>query len=463
MDDDDDFMVGGEEDDFGSGDEFCDFSDEGGDDGNDGEPAEMEETAENLYYKAKSLEESHDEAVQLLRKVVELEQDDRSEYGFKALKKLVKMAVRNDFDGNEQDIIKDFKGMLSYSNMVGINVMEKGINAILDRVVSTKKLELMEELALLSAECFQRNSNERAWFRVNLKVAQMMYEAGEVQSLPSKLSSLVQWCELAPGVNNPKKESFLLEVLALQMQCAMEGKMTGPNGLRRLVSRASSIQSAIPHPRTLGTLHECSGKVMLFEHKWSNAKQEFFDAFRNYDESGSPRRVMCLRYITLAALLENTNISPFESPETKSLVSHEEIIPVVDLWNAFEKFDVDWFNAAVQKAYAGDKFACQFLPSVIRCFQFQKISEIVKAYSKVKIAFIAEQLKISVKECESIIVEFIIDGRLNGTIDQLNQVLLMKEEGADEVDVKYKAMAQWSRHVQSVTAAIGKKIIKDDY
>jgi len=268
---------------------------------------------------------------------------------------------------------------------------------------------------------------------------------------------------LAPGVNNPKKESFLLEVLALQMQCAMEGKMTGPNGLRRLVSRASSIQSAIPHPRTLGTLHECSGKVMLFEHKWSNAKQEFFDAFRNYDESGSPRRVMCLRYITLAALLENTNISPFESPETKSLVSHEEIIPVVDLWNAFEKFDVDWFNAAVQKAYAGDKFACQFLPSVIRCFQFQKISEIVKAYSKVKIAFIAEQLKISVKECESIIVEFIIDGRLNGTIDQLNQVLLMKEEGADEVDVKYKAMAQWSRHVQSVTAAIGKKIIKDDY
>jgi len=462
MDDDDDFGVGGEEDDFGSGDEFCDFDDDGED--NNSDPVEMEETGENLYYKAKSIEEdSADEASKILRRVVELEEQERSEYGFKALKKLVKMTVRGDIQGTDPDIIRDFKSMLKYSDMVSINMMEKGINAILDRVVATKKLDLMVELAQLSAECFQQNSNERAWFRVNLKVAQMMYEAGELQNLPARLTSLVTWCELAPGVNNPKKESFLLEVLALQMQCAMSGAMTGPNGLRRLVSRASTIQSAIPHPRTLGTLHECTGKVMLFEHKWSNAKQEFFDAFRNYDESGSPRRVMCLRYITLAALLENTNISPFESPETKSLVSHEEIVPVVELWNAFEKYDVDKFNSAVKKAYAGDNFALQFIPTVVRCFQYQKISDIVKAYSKVKITFIADQLKIDVDECEAIIVEFIIDGRLDGTIDQINKVLLMKEEGADEVDTKYKAMGQWSRHVQIVTGAIGKKIIKDEH
>jgi len=423
----------------------------------------MEETAENLYYKAKSTEEeSVEQAEKELRRVVELEQQDRSEYGFKALKKLVKMMLRGVINGSPQQIILDFKAMLTYANLVSVNVMEKGINAVLDLAATTKKLDLMEELAMLSAECFQRNMNERAWFRTNLKLAQMMFEAGQMALLPNKLARLVEWCELAPGINNPKKESFLLEVLALQMQCAVTGGMTGPNGLRRLVSRASSIQSAIPHPRTLGTIHECSGKVMLYEHKWSNAKQEFFDAFRNYDESGSPRRVLCLRYIVLAALLENTKISPFESPETKSLVTNEEIVPVVELWDAFEKFDVEKFNVAVKRAYAGDEFASQFLPIVIRCFQYQKISEIVKAYSKVKISFIADQLKIDVDECEASLVEFIIDGRLDGSIDQIQKILLMKEEGADEVDVKYHAMAQWSRHVQQVSTAIGKKIIRDD-
>jgi len=457
--DDDDFLLDDGDDGFGSGDDFCDFDDDG--DGGNGEPVEMEETAENLYYKAKSTEEeSVEEAEKELRRVVELEEQEKTEYGFKALKKLVKMMVRGLISQSPQKVVEDFKAMLSYANVVSVNAMEKGINAVLDLAVASKKLDLMEELATLSAECFQRNNNERAWFRTNLKLAQMMLEAGQIDLLPSKLAKLVEWCELAPGVNNPKKESFLLEVLALQMQCAVSGGVTGPNGLRRLVTRASGIQSAIPHPRTLGTIHECSGKVMLYEHKWPKAKQEFFDAFKNYDESGSPRRVVCLRYIVLAALLENTKINPFESPETKSLASNEEIVPVVELWDAFEKYDVERFNKAVEQAYAKDNFANTFLPVVKRSFQCQKIQEIVKAYSKVQISFIAKKLMISEAECENMLTEFILDGSINGFIDQVQKILCMNEEGANEMDVKYNSMAQWSRHLEIVTNVVSKKITK---
>jgi len=457
--DDDDFMLDGSDDGFGSGEEFYDFDDDGGD--ANGEPEEMEETAENLYYKAKSTEdESVEEAEKELRRVVELEEQERTEYGFKALKKLVKLMLKDLIKQPPQKVIEDFKSMLSYANMVSVNVMEKGINAVLDLAVASKKLDLMEELAMLSSECFQRNKNERAWFRTNLKLAQMMLEAGQTALLPNKLARLVEWCEIAPGINNPKKESFLLEVLALQMQCAVSGVISGPSGLRRLVTRASTIQSAIPHPRTLGTIHECGGKVMLFEHKWSNAKQEFFDAFKNYDESGSPRRVVCLRYIVLASLLENTNINPFESPETKSLASHEDILPVVELWDAFEKFDVERFNKAIENAFIKDEFAQNFLPIVVRSFRYLKIETIVKAYSKVKIPFIARQLMISEEECERILTEFIIDGRLRGSIDQVQKIVCMTEEGADRADVKYNAMAQWSRHVQQVTNGISKKVVK---
>ena len=462
MDDDDDFMLDGDDDGFGSDDGFCDDDDDNG----DGEPVEMEETAENLYYKVKSTEEeSVEEAEKELRKVVELDQQDRSEYGFKALKKLVKMMLRGKIAGTPDMIVADFKSMLAYANMVSVNMTEKGINAVLDLTASTKKLDLMEELAILSSECFKNNKNERAWFRTNLKLVQMMFEAGQTASLPDKLSRLLEWCELAPGVNNPKKESFLLEVLALQMQCAVSGVAgvsSGQNSLRRLVTRALGIQSAIPHPRTLGTIHESSGKVMLYEHKWSAAKQEFFDAFKNYDESGSPRRISCLRYIVLSALLENTKISPFESPETKSLVNNEDIIPVVELWEAFEKLDVKNFLDKLSSAYAGDEFASSFVPMVRVSFQRLVIKGIVKAYSKVRLSYIAQKLLINESECEIILSEFILDGGLNGNLDQIRKILYLNDEAANDADLKYNAMAQWSNHVEAVTVAISKKVTKMD-
>jgi len=457
--DDDDFMMDGDGDDF-SGDDFCDDDDMGGD--GDG-PVEMEETAENLYYKSKStIEDSVTEAEKELRRVVELDQADRSEYGFKALKKIIKLMLKGVIPSEPEQIIKDFKEMLTYANVVSVNMTEKGIGAVLDIAVTSKKLNLMEELAQLSGECFMKNKNERAWFRTNLKLVQTLFEAGQTESVSANLAKLIEWCELAPGVTNPKKESFLLEVLALKMQSSVSGDITGKNGLRRLVSRAAAIQSASPHPRTLATIHECTGKVMLYEHHWSDAKQEFFDAFKHYDESGSPRRLICLRYILLAALLENSEINPFESPETKSLVGHEEIKPVVALWNAFEALNVPEFNSAVQTAFAKDPFGCNFVPLVIRSFQHLKIAELVKAYSKVRISFIADQLCISEPECENILVELIIDGRLKGIIDQVSRVLFVEEEGAHEDDIKYDAMARWSHHVATISQSVSKKVLKTE-
>jgi len=457
MDDEDDFMLDGDDDGFGSGgdDAFFDDDDEAG-----GEGMEMEETAENLYYKVKSSEgESPEQTEKDLRKIVELDEQNRSEYGFKALKKLMKLMLHDSISATHDQIVGDFKKLLSYSNLVSVNVAEKGINSVLDVTATTKKLDLMEELAGLSAECFQSGKNERAWFRTNLKLAQMMFEAGQTISLPEKLAGLLEWCEIAPGVNNPRKESFLLEVLALQMQCAVSGTVTGKKGLRRLVTRARGIQSAIPHPRTLGTIHECSGKVMLYEHKWSIAKQEFFDAFKNYDESGSPRRIDCLRYIVLAALLENTKISPFESPETKSLVSNEKIIPVVELWDAFEDFDVVRFKDKLKNAFASDQFAAMFLPIVERSFQFVMVENIVKAYSKVRISFVAQKLMVNEEDCERILSELIMDGRLNGYIDQVRKVLCLNQEG-DKANMKYNALTQWSSHLEQVTSSVSKKVMR---
>ena len=47
-------------------------------------------------------------------------------------------------------------------------------------------------------------------------------------------------------------------------------------------------------------LSECGGKMHLREGEFEKAHTDFFEAFKNYDESGSPRRTTCLKYLVLA-------------------------------------------------------------------------------------------------------------------------------------------------------------------
>ena len=63
------------------------------------------------------------------------------------------------------------------------------------------------------------------------------------------------------------------------------------------------------------TFLECGGKMHLRECEYEKAHTDFFEAFKNYDESGSPRRTTCLKYLVLANMLMKSDINPFESQE----------------------------------------------------------------------------------------------------------------------------------------------------
>lgn len=62
-------------------------------------------------------------------------------------------------------------------------------------------------------------------------------------------------------------------------------------------------------------LIECGGKMHLREGEFEKAHTDFFEAFKNYDESGSPRRTTCLKYLVLANMLMKSGINPFDSQE----------------------------------------------------------------------------------------------------------------------------------------------------
>ena len=83
-------------------------------------------------------------------------------------------------------------------------------------------------------------------------------------------------CQREEGGDDLKKGTQLLEVYALEIQIATEQRNN--KRLKQLYTRALGVKSAIPHPRVMGIIRECGGKMHMHERVWTDAATDFFEA-----------------------------------------------------------------------------------------------------------------------------------------------------------------------------------------
>jgi COP9 signalosome complex subunit 2 len=88
-------------------------------------------------------------------------------------------------------------------------------------------------------------------------------------------STFIRSCQREDGADDLKKGTQLLEVYALEIQIFTEQKNN--KKLKELYCKALTIKSAIPHPRILGVIRECGGKMHMHERLWSDAATDFFE------------------------------------------------------------------------------------------------------------------------------------------------------------------------------------------
>ena len=115
------------------------------------------------------------------------------------------------------------------------------------------------------------------------------------------LRELHKSCQKEDGTDDQRKGTQLLEVFAIEIQMYTEQKNT--KKLKQLYQRALGVKSAIPHPRIMGIIRECGGKMHMAERTWADAATDFFEAFKSYDEAGASRRIQCLKYLARRPVL----------------------------------------------------------------------------------------------------------------------------------------------------------------
>ncbi|ENN70922.1 hypothetical protein D910_05592, partial [Dendroctonus ponderosae] len=400
---------------------------------------------ENQYYLAKGIKEDNAKgAIPAFEKVLELQGDVRGEWGFKALKQLVKIhfALKN-----YVETMKYYKELLGYiNNAVTKNHGEKSINSILDFTSNSTDIEMLQKFYETTLEALRKGKNERLWFKTNTKLGKVFLERGDFFKLSGIIKELKNSCKFEENDLDPHMGTQMLEIFALEIQMYTEQK--NDKKLKKLYEKSLRVRSAVPHPLIMSVIRECGGKMHLRAGEFDKAYTDFFEAFKNYDDSGNPRRINCLKYLILNSMLMKSDINPFDSQEAKPYANEQEIKTFMLLINAFQNSKIEEFVEIFEKnkkSLMADPFIREHVEQLIKCVRGNAILLLVKPYKIISIPFISKNLNIDEEEVENLLVSHILDGSIKGRIDQVKGVLRMTDNSTAD---RYVALEKWAQSLE---------------
>ncbi|KAL6563733.1 COP9/signalosome complex subunit Csn2 [Orobanche gracilis] len=420
----------------------------------DEEPEEQDVDIENQYYNSKGLVETEPEAaLEGFAEVVHME-PEKAEWsgGFKALKQTVKLYYKL---GKYTEMMDAYRDMLSYiKSAVTRNYSEKCINNIMDFISgsASQNFNLLQEFYKTTLKALEEAKNERLWFKTNLKLCKILFDIGEYGRMSKILKELHKSCHKEDGTDDQKKGTQLLEVYAIEIQMYTETKNN-----KKL--KALTVKSAIPHPRIMGIIRECGGKMHMAERQWAEAATDFFEAFRNYDEAGNHRRIQCLKYLVLANMLMGSEVNPFDGQEAKPYKNDPEILAMTNLIAAYQRNEILEFEKILKsnrRTIMDDPFIRNYIEDLLKKVRTQVLLKLIKPYTRIRIPFISKELNVPEKVVEELLVSLILDNRVDGHIDQVNRLL---ERGDRSKGMKkYTAIDKWNTQLKSLYQTVGNRV-----
>jgi COP9 signalosome complex subunit 2 len=327
-----------------------------------------------------------------------------------------------------------------------LNFIEKGAD-------NPSAVQCIEQFYSLTLQCFQSTNNERLWLKTNIKLAKLLLDRKDYHAVGRKLRELHRVCKKEDGTDDPSKGTYSLEIYALEIQ--MYSEMRNNNQLKALYQKALKVRSAVPHPKIQGIIRECGGKMHMSEENWKDAQSDFFEAFRNYDEAGDLRRIQVLKYLLLTTMLMKSDINPFDSQETKPYKNDPRIAAMTDLVDAYQRDDITKYEDVLQKNtdLLADPFIAENIDEVTRNMRTKGVLKLIAPYTRMRLSKIAESLRISEPEVQDIVSYLIVDGRVQGRIDEHSGTVEIESPGDAE---RAKAIERLSSAVADLYTAIFK-------
>lgn len=451
-------MSDDEEYEYGSDAEYA-YSDEEKEEGND-ELIEIE----NAFYEGDDCrQEDPLKAIEMFERVVELESGlEEVKWRFKALEHLVLLHKRL---GNLESMIEKYRAMLEWASAVTRNECGDAVNSILEAIsdaISDAKLppDVLSQMYDITFAALKKTNNERLWFNTNVKVGKIYLARGAHDEVARIVKELRASCQTPDGRDDPAKGTSLLEVYALEIQLCAATRNSAR--LKSIYPRTMHLDAAVADPRIMGIIREEGGKMYMGDGEWLAAYNEFYEGFRAYQEAGNSRAKDCLKYVVLANMLALSDINPFDAREAKAYQEEREITAMKRLRLAYDANDLTSFEGTLKdrgSRILDDPFIMSFVAPLRTKMREQVLLSLVKPYSRVRLQFLADELDLDVPNLLQLLVDMILDDRIQGKIDQINNHLIL-HHAQPQVDPtkRFDALSKWLGALDDLNAALALRI-----
>mmetsp|Transcript_9578 Transcript_9578/g.21017 ORF Transcript_9578/g.21017 Transcript_9578/m.21017 type:complete len:450 (-) Transcript_9578:44-1393(-) len=414
---------------------------------------------ENTFYEADDNRQNYPEqALEQFLKVVSMETARGSEvvWRFKALQNIVMLCARL---GRFDDMATRYRELLSHMPQVTRNDASEAINAVLDSASSASDMSKLETIYELTLDALQATSNQRLWFSTSVKLAKLHLERSDIHKLQRLIRALHRACQNTDGSDDLSKGSQLLEVYALEIQMCTITK----NSLRmkEIYPRTINLTSAVADPRNIAVIRESGGKMYMAEKKWEAAYNEFFEAFKNYQETGnSSRAKVMLKYVVLANMLALSDINPFDSREAKVYQDDPEISAMANLRSAFEQNDVSTVDKLLTNPsykILSDPFIRTYLEDLLRNIRLQVLQNLIRPYRCISLDFLSKEINVDIEEVTSLLVQLIMDSKIEAKIDGVEGFLHIDTQNSED-NTRFANITRWADLLDKVHNGLIQKL-----
>merc|ERR1712176_795202 len=135
-----------------------------------------------------------------------------------------------------------------------------------------------------------------------------------------------------------------------------------------------------------------------------------------------------------------------------------QIMPISNLLEAFDEDDIRRFESTWGRdkvSILNDDFIVEHMPAVKLRIRSKVLVKLIKPYTRVKLEWLCGQLNATMPEIENLVVNLILDGSVNGRLDQIHSLLdLSYSQKADKL---YGAMDSWLSAVNRLRNSISQR------
>ncbi len=452
-----------------SGEDYVYSDDDGGNDSDQSSEIGSDVELENKFWEADGCKNDEPtEALKLFKEYLvneenrvkdpnkqRLEHEEVGSLRFHALQEVILLS--NNFKQYE-DMLTNYQLLLDFLPNVTRNERSSAISNIISSLSANSSSKLvgqerdheivMKIYEMTLAVLEESNIDSSLTFSTKKKLGMLYLEKKDYPKALSIARELHQMCKVNGQDDVSSKSEWLLEMYSLEIQIC--NAMNDSDRVKSIFAKTSMLSNAIKDPRTMGVIHESGGKMYMKEKNWNEAYNQFFDGFKNYQETGDPRAQSCLKYVVLANMLASSDINPFDGREAKAYQDYPQVKAVIELRKAYEDGDAKLFEKSLRNKDANlmeDEFLVPFIEPLMLEIRSKVLRKMVKPYKSVRLNFISRHLNVPDEDVEAIVMRLIMDGMLVGKIDQINGILHLGAVGKDE---KYKALETWTAKLKKM-------------